>query len=377
MPRDGTGTYNAPESPAVTATPITASGFNATISDLGSALTQSLSRDGQTVPSAPLPMGTFRHTNVGNATARNEYAALGQVQDGGATWGGTAGGTANALTLALSPAITTYTAGMTIRFAPSNSNSGATTLNVNGVGAVAVLTPASAACTGGEIKNGHLCTVTYNGAAWILQTVPPMPTANLPMNTFRHTNVGNATARNEYAALGQVQDGGATWGGTAGGTANALTLALSPAITTYTAGMTIRFAPSNSNSGATTLNVNGVGAVAVLTPASAACTGGEIKNNQPCTVTYNGAAWILQTVLPMPTATTSGGIVGSIQALNSGTGSSLTLPAGGTWVAWWIGVTISSGAVTGVPEMFEGAGGTTVKAGSAGVAFYGWAWRKA
>lgn len=79
MPRDGTGTYNAPESPAVTATPITASGFNATISDLGSALTQSLSRDGQTQPSANLPMNTFRHTNVGNATALNQYAALNQA----------------------------------------------------------------------------------------------------------------------------------------------------------------------------------------------------------------------------------------------------------------------------------------------------------
>jgi hypothetical protein len=44
-------------------------------------LTQSLSRDGQTQPSANLPMNTFRHTNVGDAVARNEYATLGQVQD--------------------------------------------------------------------------------------------------------------------------------------------------------------------------------------------------------------------------------------------------------------------------------------------------------
>ena len=252
MPRDGNGTYNAPEAEVVTGTPISSASYNASLADLGAALTQSLSKDGQT-----------------------------------------------------------------------------------------------------------------------------SPTANLPMATYKHTNVGNASLRNEYATLGQVQDAAAVWGGTAGGTANAATLTLSPAIAAYSAGMVIRFVPSANNTGAVTLNVNGVGATAVVSPSGTACTSGELRGGLPVTVLYNGTSWVLQDVLSAPMPTTSTGLVGSIQAINSGTGSSLTLPANGVWVAWWIGVVVSSGTITGVPEMAEAAGGTTVKSGTSGVAYYGWAWRKA
>jgi hypothetical protein len=40
-----------------------------------------LTPDGQGQPTANLPMANFRHTGVGNGVARNDYAALGQIQD--------------------------------------------------------------------------------------------------------------------------------------------------------------------------------------------------------------------------------------------------------------------------------------------------------
>lgn len=135
MPRDGSGTAVNPESAVVTGTPISSTGYNATTADVYSMMTGSIAKDGQTTPSANLPMGTFIHTNVGNGSARNHYAALGQVQDGGSTWGGTAGGTGNAATLTLSPAITAYAPGMRICFIVGNTNSGNVTLNINGGGA--------------------------------------------------------------------------------------------------------------------------------------------------------------------------------------------------------------------------------------------------
>jgi hypothetical protein len=50
------------------------------------------------------------------------------------------------------------------------------------------------------------------------------------------------------------------YGGTAGGTANALTLTLSPAITVYSTGIMIQFITgATPNTGAATMNVNGVG----------------------------------------------------------------------------------------------------------------------
>ena len=66
MPRNGSGTYNLPSgNPVVTQTLITSTWANVTMADLALAITQSLSRDGQTVPTANLPMGGFRHTGAG------------------------------------------------------------------------------------------------------------------------------------------------------------------------------------------------------------------------------------------------------------------------------------------------------------------------
>ena len=51
--------------------------------DIATGLENTVTRDGQNQPSANLPMGGFRHTNVDDAAARNEYATASQVQDQG------------------------------------------------------------------------------------------------------------------------------------------------------------------------------------------------------------------------------------------------------------------------------------------------------
>ncbi len=55
-------------------------------------------------------------------------------------------------------------------------------------------------------------------------------TANLPMNSFRHTGCGNGVALSDYATMGQMQAGSISWVA-AGGAADAITAAYSPAIT--------------------------------------------------------------------------------------------------------------------------------------------------
>jgi len=106
--------------------------------DIADALTASLAKDGQTNPTANLPMATYRHTGVGNASARTDYAATGQVQDGAFIWCGTAGGTKNALTLTPAPAITALATGQKFRFKAGTTASDSTvTIDVSGVGAVA------------------------------------------------------------------------------------------------------------------------------------------------------------------------------------------------------------------------------------------------
>ena len=163
MPRDGTGQYNLPNSAVVTGTAISSTDENATRSDLATALTGSLARDGQALPTANLPMGTFKHTGVGDATARNQYPSLGQMQDGDADWRGVAGGTGDAITFTTTPATVAYTAGETDVFLVSADNTGGVTINKNGLGTKALQTGSGAALAAGLLKTGMTVTTRYDG----------------------------------------------------------------------------------------------------------------------------------------------------------------------------------------------------------------------
>jgi hypothetical protein len=110
--------------------------------------------------------GTF--TGMSNATARNEFPIVGQVQNGAFTWCGTAGGTANAITLTPSPAITAYTAGQEFRFTSSAAaNTGATTVAVSGLTAQTLQLNGSALIAG-DVAASRQYTIRYDGAAFQL-----------------------------------------------------------------------------------------------------------------------------------------------------------------------------------------------------------------
>lgn len=74
--------------------------------------------------------------------------------------------------------------------------------------------------------------------------------------------------------------------------------------------------------------------------------------------------------------TTVTGAAGSEVVLNSGSGSSLTAPAGGTWICKWRGTVNATGALASYEEIGEVAGGTTLKVGSSGIVYHGYAYRK-
>lgn len=65
-------------------------------------LSQCITKDGQTTITANLPMANYRHTNVGAATAINQYVRYDQLQLGKAVWA-EAGGTADAITAIYTP----------------------------------------------------------------------------------------------------------------------------------------------------------------------------------------------------------------------------------------------------------------------------------
>lgn len=83
---------------------------------------------------------------------------------------------------------------------------------------------------------------------------------------------------------------------------------LSPVPTSYTAGMTIRFKPDTANTGAATLNVNGLGAKSILRNDASALVDGDIAANAVIQVVYDGTQFLLQSpysALPKYTSGTS------------------------------------------------------------------------
>jgi hypothetical protein len=168
MAFDGNGTFNQATTPVVSGTVISSTNYNSQNTDYNNGLSNVICRDGQSTILANLPMSGYRHTGVGNAVARSDYAAAGQVQDGAFIWCGTAGGTADALTLTPTPAITAYAAGQVFRFiAGAAPNTGATTVAVSGLTAKAIQS-AGVALSAGAIVAGREYQILYDGTQFQL-----------------------------------------------------------------------------------------------------------------------------------------------------------------------------------------------------------------
>ena len=152
-------------------------------------------------------MAGYRHTGVGNASARTMYAAAGQVQDGSLCYG-TVGGTADVITLTLTPAITAYVAGQKFSFLSSGANTTNVTINVSTVGAKAITKNGTTALAAGDIPSGAICVIEYDGTQFQLINVQY---ASLGANTFTGlqtfaagADIASATTVDLTAATGNL-----------------------------------------------------------------------------------------------------------------------------------------------------------------------------
>ena len=154
---------------------INASRMDEEFDGIATGLSAALLKDGQQAAAADQPMGGFKHTNVAVAGARNQYAAVSQVQDGAFGYAA-AGGTANAPTLTLTPAITAYAAGQTFRFLPVGTNTGAATLAVSGLSAKAIKKAGGygvvVALDPGDLQSAVGAQVIYDGTQFLLLSPP-------------------------------------------------------------------------------------------------------------------------------------------------------------------------------------------------------------
>jgi len=154
-------------------------------------LSNCITKDGQTIISANIPMNSKKFTGLTNGSARTDSIALGQVQDNTYEYLGENGGVADAYTWTPSPAITAYAAGQTwlVKIGAGDGNTTASTANISAVGSRAIEKSDGAGATtaleSGDMIAGSIYKLVDNGTALVLQN-PEKPYLNA-------TNITNIT----------------------------------------------------------------------------------------------------------------------------------------------------------------------------------------
>jgi hypothetical protein len=173
MARNGTGTYSlpSPQNPVVDDTPITTDWANTTLTDIATEITNSIDKGGRTTATANLPMGGFRHTGVGVATARTTYASSADVQDGTITYLTGVAGT-NTITANAPFSMTAYAPGQVFRFVAAGGNTSTATLNINSIGAKAITKAGTTVLAANDIPAGAAVEVIYDGTQFQIVGAP-------------------------------------------------------------------------------------------------------------------------------------------------------------------------------------------------------------
>ena len=125
-------------------------------------LSTCITKNGQTTITANLPMATYRHTGVGNAVNRTDYAAEGQVQDGKLNWVA-AGGTADAITASYAIPLTALVDGQLCFVRATAANATTTpTFSPSGLTARTIVKNGGVALVAGDIAgDGHELILRY------------------------------------------------------------------------------------------------------------------------------------------------------------------------------------------------------------------------
>lgn len=304
MSYNGTGTFNINTAgqPVVSGTTITSTAFNLLTADLATGLTTALTKDGQTTPTANIPMGTFKITGLGAGSAATDAAQYGQLQ-AGATTLATVTGT-DTLVGALTPALTAYVAGNLFSFVAANTNTGAATININSLGAKSITKQGLTALAAGDIVSGQISLIEYDGTQF--QLINPTSVSSISFGSTGLTPATATTGAVSVAGTLVVANGGTgLTSGTSGGvlyysaagtlassaalTANALVIGggagVAPSVTTTATGaLTFLGTPSSANLAALLTDETGTGlnvfatSPTLVTPILGTPTSGNLSN---------------------------------------------------------------------------------------------------
>lgn len=204
MSFNGSGVFqiNTAGQPVVSGTVISATAFNALTADLATGLSTCLTKDGQTNPTANLPMANYKFTGMGAGSDATDSANLSQVQSTVVKLIGSVSGT-NTITGSMTPALTAYAAGQMFYFVAAGDNTGAVTLNINSLGAKNVTKNGTTALSAGDIKSGQTIAVIYDGTRFQVISTASLTGLTGSSNTNLGVGAGDAyTTSIQNVAIG-------------------------------------------------------------------------------------------------------------------------------------------------------------------------------
>jgi hypothetical protein len=172
---------------------IRADRMDAEMNGMATGLSTCITKDGQTTVTANLPMATYRHTGVGAAVNRTDYARAGEVQDGSFNWVD-GGGTADAITASYSIPLTALVDGQLCFVRATAANATTTpTFSPSGLTARTIVKNGNQALAAGDIAgDGHELILRYRLSDTKWELLNPAVTG-VPTLTGNNTLSGNNT----------------------------------------------------------------------------------------------------------------------------------------------------------------------------------------
>lgn len=239
--------------------------------------------------------------NAVNNAARELMAAMKRWQVASQS-GIASAGSQPAYTLTSGQTLGAYANGQCFAFLAHAASTGNVTLNVDGLGAVAVTDSRGNQLGSGDIQANGVYFVVKTAASW---------------RVIGHLSAASVQALVSVANLTAPTTTNST---------NAYSLTLTGFPAAYANGQLIGFVANAANTGAATLNINGLGAEALQDPDGAALVANDLVANGPYIAVRVSGAWRVVSGLPVNLATQ---ISGTLAIANGGTGQTTASAAFG------------------------------------------------
>jgi hypothetical protein len=190
--------------------------------DLATGINTCINKTGANAFTGNANLGSQKIVSLADGTAHTDGVNAGQIQDGGLVFQANDTGSANTYAIALAPVVTAYVAGQEFNFKAGNASSGASTLNVNGLGAKNIKKRNDQAIAAGDIEEDAIIKVLYDGTSF--QMISQLGTSAGSMTSF--TLTGDSGSNQTIADSNTMDVAGGTGIDTVVGATDTVTVAI-------------------------------------------------------------------------------------------------------------------------------------------------------